>query len=100
MATKRTSGNVEARLDGLMGRARLPEDLVRDSEGTLRRILSFVELDWGTSMATPIEDTTPTRLRRTVFAAGSISFVTALPIDNTLSHIVRNVFERFLRPAG
>jgi hypothetical protein len=40
MATKRTSGNVEARLDGLMGRARLPEDLVRDSMQELEQSLA------------------------------------------------------------
>jgi len=39
-----------------------------------------------------------TRSGGEVFAAGSINFVTALPIDQTLSRVVRNVLERFLRP--
>ncbi|MGH3385617.1 MAG: N,N-dimethylformamidase beta subunit family domain-containing protein [Nocardioidaceae bacterium] len=35
-----------------------------------------------------------------VFAAGSISFVTSLPIDRVLSQVVRNVLERFLTKQG
>jgi carbamate kinase len=62
---------VEAVIDKDLTAALLAEAL-----GAERLVLatdvSFVELDWGTSMATPIEDTTPTRLRRTVFAAGSM----------------------------
>lgn len=35
-----------------------------------------------------------------VFAAGSISFVTALPVDEVLSAVVRNVLTRFLDQPG
>jgi hypothetical protein len=33
-----------------------------------------------------------------VFAAGSINFVTALPIDGVLDRLLRNVLARFLTP--
>jgi carbamate kinase len=62
---------VEAVIDKDLTAALLAEAL-----GAERLVLatdvSFVELDWGTAMATPVEAATPSTLRRTRFAPGSM----------------------------